>query len=134
MFFLNMAKFTKYKKKFMKIFFRYYLFLFFFSLMFSFSSCKTIFKQRTKKTDEKEIENKIDSKIEQVIQTAKSYLGTRYQYGGMSKKGTDCSGLMCMSYSAVDVKLPRSSNEQSNYGQSVELRDIQIGDLVFFGN
>ena len=68
----------------------------------------------------------------QVIKTARSYMGTPYRYGGNTRKGMDCSGLLCTSFQTVNVKLPRTSQEQSNYGRDVRLNDIEPGDLVFF--
>jgi cell wall-associated NlpC family hydrolase len=68
----------------------------------------------------------------QVIKTARSYIGTPYRYGGSTGKGMDCSGLLCTSFQAVNVKLPRTSHEQSTYGKDIQLNDIEPGDLVFF--
>jgi cell wall-associated NlpC family hydrolase len=68
----------------------------------------------------------------QVIKTARSYLGTKYEYGGTSKSGMDCSGLLCTSFEAVNIKLPRPSHEQATYGPEVDLDEIAPGDLVFF--
>jgi probable lipoprotein NlpC len=72
------------------------------------------------------------SQATQVIKTARSYLGTPYRYGGSTSKGMDCSGLLCTSFASIDVKLPRTSNEQANYGKTVRVTDIAPGDLVFF--
>ncbi|QHT71866.1 C40 family peptidase [Rhodocytophaga rosea] len=68
----------------------------------------------------------------QVIKTARSFLGTPYRYGGSTSKGMDCSGLLCTSFASIDVKLPRTSTEQSSYGKDVRLNDVSPGDLVFF--
>jgi probable lipoprotein NlpC len=70
--------------------------------------------------------------VQKVIQTARSYRGTPYRYGGTTRIGMDCSGLLCTSFKAIDVDLPRTSNEQSRFGQHVRPKDIQPGDLVFF--
>lgn len=74
-----------------------------------------------------------NKKVEKVISTARSYYGTPYKYGGTTRIGIDCSGLLCQSFNAVDVKLPRSSNQQSQIGPSIKEKDLQKGDLVFFG-
>ncbi|WP_234462341.1 C40 family peptidase [Adhaeribacter terrigena] len=73
-----------------------------------------------------------NQKIEKVISTARSYYGTPYKYGGTTRIGIDCSGLLYQSFSAIDVQLPRSSNEQSQLGPSVRPKELQKGDLVFF--
>jgi len=72
------------------------------------------------------------SQATQVIKTARSYLGTPYRYGGSTSKGMDCSGLLCTAFQTIQVKLPRTSQEQASYGKDVRLTDIAPGDLVFF--
>ncbi|RYU76060.1 C40 family peptidase [Hymenobacter persicinus] len=68
-----------------------------------------------------------------VIQTARSFQGTPYKYGGTSRLGMDCSGLLFNSFAAINVQIPRSSNEQAVWGTPVKPQDLQAGDLVFFG-
>lgn len=103
---------------------------------FTFTSCKTIFKARDKKKEKTEDKtDRIDPQIEQVVKVAKSHIGTKYQYGGTTNKGFDCSGLMCTSFQEIGITLPRTSNEQSNFGKPINsIDDLQIGDLVFFGS
>src|SRR5688572_2082198 len=85
------------------------------------------------KRNEKLARRGTNKKVEKVISTARSYYGTPYKYGGTTRIGIDCSGLLCQSFNSIDVKLPRSSNEQSQIGPSVKEKDLQKGDLVFFG-
>ena len=70
--------------------------------------------------------------LDQLIETASANIGTRYQSGGTSKSGFDCSGLMCTTFGAFDIKLPRTSLEQSRLGVVVNAEDAQKGDLIFF--
>ncbi|MFV8326719.1 LysM peptidoglycan-binding domain-containing protein [Flavobacterium sp. ZS1P14] len=70
--------------------------------------------------------------LDELIETASSNIGTRYQSGGTSKSGYDCSGLMCTTFGAFDIKLPRTSLEQSRLGVVVNPEDAQKGDLIFF--
>lgn len=63
---------------------------------------------------------------------AKSMLGTRYRWAGMSRSGTDCSGFSSQVYASVGIKLPRTSREQSTFGKPVAKSALSSGDLVFF--
>lgn len=69
----------------------------------------------------------------QIVEYARSYMGTKYQYGGMSEKGIDCSGLIYLSFlNAGDIFLPRSSREIAKQGEKINLKQARKGDLVFF--
>lgn len=70
--------------------------------------------------------------INQLIETASVRIGTRYRTGGTTNAGFDCSGLMCTTFSAFDIKLPRSSIEQSSIGTKMDSENAQKGDLIFF--
>lgn len=67
-----------------------------------------------------------------VIETARSYLGTPYRYGGMSRLGVDCSGLMCLSYQSVNKSLPRTSKAMAESGRKVGKEELEPGHLIFF--
>jgi LysM repeat protein len=69
---------------------------------------------------------------DQLIAIASEHLGTRYRSGGMKSGGFDCSGLMCYTFSQLDFKLPRTSNEQSRTGKKIKKNQAQKGDLIFF--
>ena len=68
----------------------------------------------------------------QLIDTASTNIGTRYRSGGTTKGGFDCSGLMVATFAAFEIKLPRSSIEQSSYGTKINTEEAQKGDLIFF--
>ncbi|NNM32880.1 MAG: C40 family peptidase, partial [Gemmatimonadetes bacterium] len=61
-----------------------------------------------------------------------SYLGTPYRYGGNTRDGLDCSGLVCQVYRKHGMDLPRTSFHQYRQGRPVDRSDLQPGDLVFF--
>lgn len=68
-----------------------------------------------------------------VAQYARGFLGTPYKYGGNSKKGMDCSGLVYTSYMKENIKLPRTSGAMALQGKPISLSQAQSGDLLFFG-
>jgi probable lipoprotein NlpC len=88
---------------------------------------------RAKRRAERLARTRPNKKIEKVIRTARSYRGTPYRWGGTTRIGMDCSGLLCTSFKAINVDLPRTSNEQSEFGHKVRPRELRPGDLVFFG-
>lgn len=61
------------------------------------------------------------------------WLGTPYKYGGNDRNGVDCSGLMVAIYrDALNIKLPRTSRQQSEWCRRVDIKNLQPGDLLFF--
>ncbi|WP_170178462.1 C40 family peptidase [Flammeovirga pectinis] len=74
----------------------------------------------------------VSNKVEAALKTAWTYEGVKYDYGNMSKKGIDCSGLMCVSWQAANVTLPRASYQQAKEGKYVPFSNLKPGDLVFF--
>jgi cell wall-associated NlpC family hydrolase len=70
--------------------------------------------------------------LDQLIEHASENIGTRYRTGGTSKAGFDCSGLMCNTFGAFDIKLPRTSRAQSGMGTKINTEEAQKGDLIFF--
>jgi probable lipoprotein NlpC len=67
-----------------------------------------------------------------LVRAARSYTGVKYQYGGTSRSGMDCSGLLMRSFEAIDTRIPRTSAEQSKAGDGVSVKALKKGDLVFF--
>ncbi|CAM3812820.1 C40 family peptidase [Pontibacter korlensis] len=90
-------------------------------------------KDRTSRTRVSNRSRNLDKDVATVIQAARSYTGVPYRWGGTTRVGMDCSGLLCTSFQSIDVALPRTSEEQSRYGSEVKPKDLREGDLVFFG-
>lgn len=68
-----------------------------------------------------------------IVSEAYSWLGTKYLYGGHSKKGTDCSGMVMEIFLKVmNLKLPRASWEQQAFCNKIGYELLKPGDLVFF--
>lgn len=71
---------------------------------------------------------------EQIIESASKNLGAPYKYAGTTKSGFDCSGLVFTTFNQFDIKLPRSSADQSKVGIDLgkNISKAQKGDLIFF--
>ena len=67
-----------------------------------------------------------------VIENAKVYNGVRYKFGGTTRKGMDCSGLIYVSFKKENIFLPRISRDMAKKGYSVGLSNVKEGDLLFF--
>lgn len=68
-----------------------------------------------------------------IVDFAKSFVGTRYRYGGRDKKGFDCSGFTSYVMDHFGVSIPGTSKLQSKQGYQVHWKKAQPGDLIFFG-
>jgi len=63
------------------------------------------------------------------------WLGTPYLLGGTTKNGVDCSGFVSGVYMEKEgMSIPRTSAEEFKIGKAVAKHDLNIGDLVFFGD
>lgn len=59
--------------------------------------------------------------------------GVRYQRGGLSQYGIDCSGFVHLTFkSKLGLHLPRTTWMQASVGKEVSKDDLRAGDLVFF--
>ncbi len=62
-----------------------------------------------------------------------NWKGTPYQYGGLSKRGIDCSGFVQVTFQNQFSKhLPRTTEQQSKLGITIKKSQLRAGDLVFF--
>ena len=101
-----------------------------------FTACKstspivTSKKEKSSRSENRKAERLAD----QLIDVAAENIGVKYKYGGTTKAGYDCSGLMYTVFNSENIVLPRNSYAQSKIGVVLnQKRDqVQKGDLVFF--
>lgn len=96
------------------------------SQLMSYSS-NTITYRSSSLLDNSDIQQKL-------LEESEKHLGTPYVWGGTTPTGFDCSGFIQYVYKqALGVSLPRITTQQDDVGQEVALEDIQVGDLIFWG-
>jgi cell wall-associated NlpC family hydrolase len=104
-------------------------------ILISFSNCKSSKQTKTKSSKKATTYTKTKDanlKIDKIIDYAKQFEGVKYKYGGTTKKGMDCSGLIYVAFKENDVALPRVSTDMATSGQWVDLKKVKEGDLLFF--
>ena len=75
-------------------------------------------------------ENELQKKL---LKSYANWKGTKYQLGGDSKEGIDCSGLTRRIYREVyGIELPRRTYEQVKIGSRIERQNLKPGDIVYF--
>ncbi|MGB7395039.1 MAG: C40 family peptidase [Pricia sp.] len=72
------------------------------------------------------------TKADDIIGTALQFSGVRYKYGGTTKRGMDCSGLLYIAFGENNIKLPRVSYHMAEEGRRIRLGEVTKGDLLFF--
>lgn len=70
--------------------------------------------------------------IDTLLLYAYEHVGCRYRGGGTGPRAFDCSGFTMYCYSHVGINLDHNSAAQTKYGEKVDMKDLQPGDLVFF--
>jgi cell wall-associated NlpC family hydrolase len=91
-------------------------------LMSACSSSKNATSYKKKKASTKE----------KVISNALVFKGTKYKFGGTTKKGMDCSGVVYVAYKKENIQLPRVSKDMAKKGKKISLKEARKGDLLFF--
>ncbi|MDQ4063221.1 MAG: NlpC/P60 family protein [Actinomycetota bacterium] len=69
---------------------------------------------------------------QEVVKEARPWTGVKYQLGGQTRRGVDCSGLTMMVFKRFGVSLPHWDDKQYRMGAKVAKGQEQPGDLVFF--
>jgi cell wall-associated NlpC family hydrolase len=67
------------------------------------------------------------------VEQARTLLGTRYEWGGMTPAGIDCSGLVHMAFRACGRLVPRDADQQEEAGEKLSEIELRPGDLVTYG-
>ncbi len=67
-----------------------------------------------------------------MVANALTWLGTRYVYGGTSRRGIDCSSLVQHAFASCGYRLPRTAAQQSTVGVDVKPDDLRAGDRLYF--
>jgi cell wall-associated NlpC family hydrolase len=67
-----------------------------------------------------------------LLAEARAYLGASYEWGGMTERGIDCSGLVHMAFRRVGVLVPRDSWQQEAAGEEIAEADLRPGDIVCY--
>jgi cell wall-associated NlpC family hydrolase len=67
-----------------------------------------------------------------IVSTAMTLRGIPYRNGGSDPSGFDCSGFVQWVFAQNGIRLPREVREQYDAGQTIDLRDVKPGDLLFF--
>jgi cell wall-associated NlpC family hydrolase len=64
------------------------------------------------------------------------FVGTSYQWGGVTPWGADCSGLVQSVFALHGVRLPRDAWQQARVGRDAgrDLGVMRAGDLLFFSD
>ena len=67
------------------------------------------------------------------VEEARAYLGAPYEWGGLTDRGIDCSGLVHMAYRRIGRLVPRDAHQQEAAAVEIDEADARPGDLVCFG-
>ena len=72
------------------------------------------------------------SKADKVVAHAMQFKGVGYRYGGITKRGMDCSGVVYTAFAKENIQLPRISRNMAKLGKKISLKRVEKGDLLFF--
>jgi cell wall-associated NlpC family hydrolase len=65
------------------------------------------------------------------LELARTFLGAPYEWGGLSARGIDCSGLVHLAYRLAGRLVPRDASQQDEVARVVA--EAEVGDLAMYG-
>ncbi len=69
----------------------------------------------------------------ELVNYAKTFLGTGYKYGSSNpKEGLDCSGFISVVFNHFNVKAPRVTRDFTNEGEEIVVKIAKAGDIILF--
>lgn len=77
-------------------------------------------------------QNAVSSKGQQIVDAARSAVGSPYAWGAAGPNSFDCSGLTSWAYQQAGVNIPRTSQAQAAGGTPVSLDALQPGDIIAY--
>lgn len=87
-------------------------------------------EEAAKKAEEERL-----AKRQAVVDFALQFEGNPYVYGGTSlTNGADCSGFVMSVFQEFGYELPRVAADQCSAAAAKDVKDIEPGDLVFYGD
>ncbi|MFK5976142.1 MAG: C40 family peptidase [Sulfurovum sp.] len=72
------------------------------------------------------------TKVDKLISLAKSKFGSPYVYANAGPDKFDCSGFVYFVFKSNDIKIPRTSRDQSKSGDKLTRKEIKKGDILLF--
>ena len=81
-----------------------------------------------------QVRQSVGIRASELVVNAMGFLGVPYRRGGNSAEtGFDCSGFVRAIYEqTIGLVLPRRADQQAAATESIDKKDLQPGDLVFF--
>jgi len=86
-------------------------------------------------TSDKSASTSAAATADKIIKLGEKYMGTPYKFGAKAGQTSnfDCSSFVQYVYKQNGITLKRASKDQAKQGKFVDRKDLQKGDLIFFG-
>lgn len=92
-------------------------------------------EKRKAEEAKRKAEEERQAKRQEVVDFALQFEGNPYVYGGTSlTNGADCSGFVMSVFKEFGYELPRVAAAQMEASTLKDVKDIEPGDLVFYGD